>query len=138
MSGEKPPTNRFPQASRLRVWCAPFGEARETVQLEAMGRDVDLTFSTLHPTVGASHLSAWGTAAVAVVASGRSSATSIEWARQVLRDAGLRLRSGVLIGVSPMNGNADFAESSASGDAEGVPHVLDVGDERDRARQHDG
>lgn len=59
-------------------------------------------------------------------------------ARQVLPDVGVRFRSLVLVGVSPMNGNADFGESIASGQAEGVPHVLGVEDERDRARQHDG
>jgi hypothetical protein len=58
-----------------------------------------LTLLSLDPGVGADHLNGWADGAVTVVTAGRSSWTKIHAAGEMIRLAGTRLVSGVLVGA---------------------------------------
>ncbi len=92
--------------SRLWVYC-PRGELRDTpedgraeldVQLPVKP-DIVLALATLDPALGAGHLKAWATTAVAVVTSGRSTPIALRSLSQMLTGAGLELTSAVLVGA---------------------------------------
>jgi hypothetical protein len=61
--------------------------------------DVLLTLVTLDPALGGDHLATWATNAVVVVTAGRSSAVRIHGVGEMIRVAGMRLVSVVLIGA---------------------------------------
>ena len=61
--------------------------------------DVLLTLVTLDPALGGDHLVTWATNAVVVVTAGRSSAVRIHGVGEMIRVAGMRLVSVVLIGA---------------------------------------
>jgi capsular polysaccharide biosynthesis protein len=61
--------------------------------------DLLLVLATLDPALGADHLATWATDAVVVVTAGESSATRIHAVGDMLRFAGTRLKSAVLIGA---------------------------------------
>lgn len=61
--------------------------------------DVLLTLATLDPALGGDHLATWATNAVVVVTAGRSSAVRIHGVGEMVRVAGMRLVSVVLIGA---------------------------------------
>jgi capsular polysaccharide biosynthesis protein len=61
--------------------------------------DLLLTLTTLDPASGGEHLVTWATDAVAVVSAGRSSAARIHAVGQMIRLAGTRLVSVVLLGA---------------------------------------
>jgi capsular polysaccharide biosynthesis protein len=61
--------------------------------------DVLLTLVTLDPALGGDHLATWATNAVVVVTAGRSSAVRIHGVGEMIRGAGTRLISVVLIGA---------------------------------------
>ncbi len=84
----------------------------EHLSVEHLGRDLDpeelrreadvvLVLATLDPALDddGGYLSRWGTNAVAVVTAGRSTVTALRSAAQVVRAAGLRLDSAVLVGA---------------------------------------
>lgn len=61
--------------------------------------DVFITLATLNPATGAAHLKTWGDDAVAVVTAGESSVTKVQAAGEMIRFAGARLDSAVLLGA---------------------------------------
>jgi hypothetical protein len=61
--------------------------------------DLLLTFAKLDPAVGADHLATWTADVVAVVTAGRSSVTRVQAAGEMIRLAGVRLVSAVLVGA---------------------------------------
>lgn len=75
--------------------------------------DLLLTLATLDPAKGADHLATWATDVVAMVTAGRSSATRVHAVGEMIRLAGTRLVSVVLLG-------ADKHDESL-----GVTHVAD-------------
>ena len=58
-----------------------------------------LTFATLDPAFGGDHLATWATDVVVMVTAGRSSMTSIRAVGELIRLAGMRLVSVVLVGA---------------------------------------
>ena len=77
--------------------------------------DVLITLATLDPAFGGDHLGTWTTNAVAVVTSGESSVEKVYSVREMLRLAGTRLDSVVLIGADKSDetlGAVDPAEQS--------------------------
>jgi capsular polysaccharide biosynthesis protein len=85
----------------LRGRASAVGHARPGERLIAASTSADLllTFVTLDPAYGADHLATWATDAVALVTCGRSTATAIRAAGEMIRLAGTRLDSVVLIGA---------------------------------------
>jgi capsular polysaccharide biosynthesis protein len=61
--------------------------------------DLLLTIATLDPASGGDHLATWATDVVVIVTAGRSSMTSIRAVGELIRVAGTRLVSAVLIGA---------------------------------------
>ena len=61
--------------------------------------DLLLTLATLDPAIGADHLATWASNAVVVVSSGQSSAERIHSVGEMIRLAGMRLESVVLLGA---------------------------------------
>ena len=61
--------------------------------------DVLLTLVTLDPAVGGDHLATWATSAVVVASAGQSSAEKIHGVGEMIRLAGTRLDSAVLLGA---------------------------------------
>jgi capsular polysaccharide biosynthesis protein len=61
--------------------------------------NVLLTFATLDPALGGDHLRTWATNAVAVVTAGESTAEKVHAVGEMLRLAGTRLDSAVLLGA---------------------------------------
>jgi capsular polysaccharide biosynthesis protein len=61
--------------------------------------DLLLTLATLNPAFGGNHLGTWATNAVAVVTAGESSAEKVHGVGEMIRLAGTRLDSVVLIGA---------------------------------------
>jgi hypothetical protein len=61
--------------------------------------DVVLSLAALDPALGAEHVAAWGTVAVVVVTSGRSSATVLGSVSQMLDAAGIELDCTILVGA---------------------------------------
>ncbi len=61
--------------------------------------DVILVLATLDPAVGGDHLATWADDAVVIITAGRSSATKIQAVGEMVRVAGVRLLSGVLVGA---------------------------------------
>lgn len=59
--------------------------------------DVVLALATLSPALGAEHLRPWSSEAVAIVTAGRSSATLLHATGELIRLAGIRLDSAVLL-----------------------------------------
>jgi hypothetical protein len=89
---------------------APIGPLRPTsprAQTAAAGElaaacasaDLLLTLITLDPSVGGEHLATWAADAVVVVTAGRSSWTKIHAVGEMIRLAGTRLASAVLVGA---------------------------------------
>ena len=74
------------------------GPAEELVKACA-GADLVLSLVTLDPAFGAEYLATWATDAVAVVTAGRSTSVRIHAAGEMIRLAGTRLGSVVVIGA---------------------------------------
>ena len=83
-----------PAASLARP--APAGDALVAVYASA---DLLLTLVTLDPALGGDHLATWAANAVVVVSAGQSSAERIHGVGEMIRLAGTRLDSVVLIGA---------------------------------------
>lgn len=75
---------------------SPFVEA---VTAACASSDVLLTLAPLDPALGGEHFASWATEAVVVVTAGRSSWTKIHSAGEMVRLAGVRLVSAVLVGA---------------------------------------
>jgi len=80
---------------------ATSGWGRGADQLAATrgSADLVLTLAALDPSLSCDHLAGWARYAVAVVTAGRSSAARIRAVSEMIRLAGVRLISGVLIGA---------------------------------------
>jgi capsular polysaccharide biosynthesis protein len=77
------------------------GWQRPSRELAAACSSADLlvTLARLDPAVGGEHLASWATDAVVVVTAGRSSWTRIHAVGEMIRLAGVRLASAVLVGA---------------------------------------
>jgi hypothetical protein len=73
------------------------GEPTEAVTEATSGADVVLSLVTLDPAFGAEHLATWATDSVAVVTAGQSTAAKVRSVGEMLRLAGTRFESAVLI-----------------------------------------
>jgi capsular polysaccharide biosynthesis protein len=80
---------------------SPTGPAQAGNSLVAsdVSADLLLTLVTLDPALGGEHLATWAAIAVVVVSAGRSSAERIHGVGEMVRLAGMRLDSVVLIGA---------------------------------------
>ena len=85
----------------LRAVTSPAGPAQAGDALVASYASADLllTLVTLDPALGGDHLATWATNAVVVVSAGQSSAERIHGVGEMIRLAGMRLDSVVLIGA---------------------------------------
>jgi len=81
--------------SSSAVWAQP-DEAVVTAWASA---DLLLTLITLDPATGGDHLATWASDAIAVVTAGRSTAERVHGVGEMIRLAGTRLDSAVLIGA---------------------------------------
>ena len=86
------PVGPLPTPSR-----PPFGHVDPDLAAACASADSLLTLVTLDPVSGGSHLASWANEAVAVVTAGRSSATRIRAVGEMIRLAGTRLVSVVLL-----------------------------------------
>lgn len=104
----------------------------EAVVTACSGADLLLTLVTLDPALGGDHLATWATDAIVTVTAGRSSAEKVHGVGEMIRLAGTRLDSAILIGADrndeslgiidsarPTVGAAQPGKSERSGD--GVP-----------------
>jgi capsular polysaccharide biosynthesis protein len=73
--------------------------AGEALVASDVAADLVLTLATLDPATGGDHLGTWGTSAVVVVSAGRSSAERVHGVGEMIRLAGMRLDSVVLLGA---------------------------------------
>lgn len=80
--------------------------------------EVLLTLVTLDPALGGDHLATWATKAVVLVSTGLSSAERIRGVGEMIRLAGTRLDSAVLIGAD--SSDESLGRASRSGDQAGV------------------
>ena len=71
----------------------------EAVVAAYSAADLVLTLVTLDPALGGDHLTTWASEAIAVVTAGRSSAEKVHGAGELIRLAGIRFDSAVLIGA---------------------------------------
>jgi capsular polysaccharide biosynthesis protein len=78
---------------------AQHAPANEALLAACASADLVLTLAILDPAVGGEHLATWATDAVATVTAGRSSWERIHAAGEMIRLAGTRLDSVVLIGA---------------------------------------
>ena len=80
---------------------SPRAETAFAGELDAVCASADLllTLITLDPSVGGEHLATWAADAVVVVTAGRSSWTKIQAVGELIRLAGTRLDSAVLVGA---------------------------------------
>jgi capsular polysaccharide biosynthesis protein len=73
--------------------------ATEPVAAACASADLLLTLAALDPAVGGEHLAGWANGVVAVVTAGRSSAARIHAVGEMIRLAGMKLISAVLVGA---------------------------------------
>jgi capsular polysaccharide biosynthesis protein len=78
---------------------AQHAPASESLVAACASADLLLTLATLDPAFGGDHLPTWATDAVAIVTAGQSSAVRIHAVGEMIRLAGTRLDSVVLIGA---------------------------------------
>jgi len=88
-------------AGPLSPLTAATGHAQATDALVGsdIPADLVLTLATLDPAVGGDHLGTWGTSAVVVVSAGQSPTDRVHGIGEMVRLAGMRLDSVVLIGA---------------------------------------
>jgi len=84
---------------RSRATSAGHTQAGSRLAQASASADLVLTLATLDPAFPPDYLATWGTDAVAVVTAGRSSATVVGAAGDMIRLAGMRLTSVVLLGA---------------------------------------
>jgi hypothetical protein len=89
------PVGPVRDAGSPTVW-AP---ANEAVVNAYSGADLLLTLVTLDPAVGGDHLPTWASEAIVVVTAGSSSAEKIHSVGEMVRLAGTRLDSAILLGA---------------------------------------
>jgi capsular polysaccharide biosynthesis protein len=78
---------------------AQHAPASEALVAACASADLLISLATLDPAFGGDHLATWATDAVAIVTAGQSSAVRVHAVGEMIRLAGTRLNSGVLIGA---------------------------------------
>jgi len=112
--------------------------ATESLAAACASADLLLTLVTLDPSVGSEHLPTWAADAVVVMTAGRSSWTKIHAVGEMIRLAGTRLVSAVLVGADkadeslgvthpPGAGRDAVAKEGLHSDAEGSFVTVDGG-----------
>ncbi len=85
-----------------------------------------LTLASLDPAVGGDHLATWASAAVVVVTAGRSTATKIRAAADMVRLSGTHLASAILIGADKNDESLGTADLPA-GTTDKEPGLVNLG-----------
>jgi capsular polysaccharide biosynthesis protein len=91
---------------------SPFTEALTNAYASS---DVLLTLAPLDPALGSDHFATWAAAAVVVINAGRSSWTKIHAVGELVRLAGTRLVSGVLVGADKTDDSLGVVPSPKAG-----------------------
>jgi capsular polysaccharide biosynthesis protein len=91
-------------------------QADEAVVAACASADLLLTLATLDPAFGGDHLATWATDVVAVVTAGRSSGERIHGVGEMIRLAGMRLDSVVLIGADKTDESLGMTRSEDQSD----------------------
>ena len=86
-------------------------QATEAVVDASGSADVLLTLATLDPAFGGDYLATWATDAVAVVTAGESSVERVRGVGEMIRLAGMRIDSAVLIGADKSDESLGVAPS---------------------------
>jgi capsular polysaccharide biosynthesis protein len=96
-----PERDELAPAGPLPPFNSPPGRAQapDPLVTSDVAADLLLTLATLDPAVGGDHLATWASNAVVVVSSGESSAERIHSVGEMIRLAGMRLDSVVLLGA---------------------------------------
>ena len=84
-------------------------ESGDEVDVAALRKYADavLVLASIDPALGAWHVAGWGTTCVVLVTAGESSRMRLRATSQILRSAGLQLRSAVLLGADRDDGSID-------------------------------
>ena len=95
------PDNLVAPVGPLESHASPNGYAEPDKDLKSASGEADLViaFVTLDPALGAEHLATWAADAVAVVTAGRTTAVRMQAVGEMIRLAGTRLGSVVVIGA---------------------------------------
>ena len=96
----------------------------EAVVAACSSADLLLTLVTLDPATGGEHLATWASEAIAVVTAGRSSAEKVHSAGELIRLAGTRFNSAILLGADRTDaslGLLDLPRPADGGAAEREP-----------------
>ncbi len=109
--GDLLPAGPFKRGSRQ----AQRSAFTEAVAAATAPADLLLTLATLDPSLGGEHLATWATAAVAVVTAGKSPATRIHSVGEMIRLAGMTLKSAVLIGADKTDESLGMAHAPGAG-----------------------
>jgi capsular polysaccharide biosynthesis protein len=96
----------------------------EAVVAACSSADLLLTLVTLDPAIGGEHLATWASEAIAVVTAGRSTAEKVHSAGELIRLAGTRFNSAILLGADRTDaslGLLDLPRPADGGAAEREP-----------------
>ena len=105
---------------------ATWTEPDEALVTACSSADLLLTLVTLDPAVGGDHLVTWASEAIAVVTAGRSSGEKVHSAGEMIRLAGIRFNSAILIGADKGDASLGLLDSARPSD--------DGGGEREPSR----
>jgi len=89
--------------------------------------DVLLTLAALDPMLGAEHLATWAADVVVMVTAGKSSWTKVQAVGEMLRLAGLRIVSAVLVGADKTDDSLGIVPAPAAARDAGADDDLSVG-----------
>jgi hypothetical protein len=90
-----------PGSSAMRVIVAPEDPAQMAQKPPPDDADAVLVLAALHPAFGAEHLASWVTDAVLIISAREVTLTRMRVSREMLRDAGISLRSVILLDSDP-------------------------------------
>ena len=85
----------------MRVIVAPEDPAQMAQKPPPDDADAVLVLAALHPAFGAEHLASWVTDAVLIISAREVTLTRMRVSREMLRDAGISLRSVILLDSDP-------------------------------------
>ncbi|MGH3265528.1 MAG: hypothetical protein ACRDNS_26440 [Trebonia sp.] len=111
---------------------APWAQPDEAVVSACASADLLLSLVTLDPAMGGDHLATWASEAVAVVTAGCSSAERVHGVGEMIRLAGTRFKSAVLIGADRTDESLGLLEpprSATDGTDEGEPTARERGED---------
>jgi capsular polysaccharide biosynthesis protein len=103
------------------------GQVAEPLAAACAWADLVITLAALDPSLGGEHLAGWARDAVAVVTGGRSSAARIRAVGEMIRLAGIRLISGVLIGADKTDESLGVAPTPGADSDAAVREDLNSG-----------